>query len=762
MKYGINQWARISSLLVRKSAKQCKARWYEWLDPGIKKTEWTRDEDERLLHLAKLMPTQWRTIAPIVGRTPAQCLERYEKLLDAACAREEGYEGADDPRRLRPGEIDPNPESKPARPDPVDMEEDEKEMLSEARARLANTRGKKAKRKAREKQLEEARRLASLQKRRELKAAGIVSRGGGRRIQGIDYNAEIAFEKRAPAGFFDTTAERAAEQAAADKPFKPVTLAQLEGTRRKDIEEALMKRDAKRQKVLERHDTPAALAQLAQQHDGDGARKRSRLLLPAPQVSERDLEEIARLGGAGGLALEELGVGSGATQALLADYAATPSASSAPLRTPRTAAVGGGGDFILQEAENLARLQQGKTPLLGGDNPLLHPSDFSGVTPRRKEAATPHPLATPFNAADGATPRVAATPGRGASFGVTPARTPMRDQLSINGSEGMEREERARLREGLSTLPQPRNEYQIVVPDLPADTGMDDDAMEEDAADTRARLLAEEQAAAAAAMRKWSHAVQRQLPRPDKAPSTLGAADSAISAPLMRAEALLRAEVAVLLAHDAVRHPTAAAAAAMKADKVRPPTVPALEDFSEEELRDAGALVHAEAEAVRKTMGHEALDTEEHDRAWGACFAQLYRQQTLEQQQAEFARIRADMEKDARRASKLDAKATLLTAGYQRRAAELQAKVDEVYEALAAKAAELHAFQRLHAQELRSAPLRIEARAAELEVQLQREQALQARYAVAIAVRAHMLCLFFAIRDLTPIRSQARRGDTAA
>ena len=27
MKYGLNQWARISSLLVRKAAKQCKARW---------------------------------------------------------------------------------------------------------------------------------------------------------------------------------------------------------------------------------------------------------------------------------------------------------------------------------------------------------------------------------------------------------------------------------------------------------------------------------------------------------------------------------------------------------------------------------------------------------------------------------------------------------------------------------------------------------------------------------------------------------------
>merc|ERR1712048_84368 len=136
------------------------------------KTDWSRPEDEKLLHLAKLMPTQWRTIAPLVGRTAAQCLERYEYLLDQA--QKKDGEGLDeDPRQLKPGEIDPAPETKPARPDPIDMDEDEMEMLSEARARLANTQGKKAKRKAREKQLEEARRLASLQKRRELRAAGI-------------------------------------------------------------------------------------------------------------------------------------------------------------------------------------------------------------------------------------------------------------------------------------------------------------------------------------------------------------------------------------------------------------------------------------------------------------------------------------------------------------------------------------------------------------------------------------------------------------
>ncbi len=64
---------------------------------------------------------------------------------------------------------------------------------------LPTARGKKAKRKAREKQMEEARRLAALQKKRELKAAGIELRARDRR-GGIDYNAEVAFEKKPQAG----------------------------------------------------------------------------------------------------------------------------------------------------------------------------------------------------------------------------------------------------------------------------------------------------------------------------------------------------------------------------------------------------------------------------------------------------------------------------------------------------------------------------------------------------------------------------------
>ena len=67
----------------------------------------------------------------------------------------------------------------------------------------------------------------------------------------------------------------------------------------------------------------------------------------------------------------------------------------------------------MMEAQNLSRLQQGQTPLLGGENPQLHDSDFSGVTPKPSTAATPHPLAAGATPAPGATPALTgATPGR--------------------------------------------------------------------------------------------------------------------------------------------------------------------------------------------------------------------------------------------------------------------------------------------------------------------------------------------------------------
>ena len=67
-------------------------------------------------------------------------------------------------------------------------------MLAEARVRLANTMGKKPKRLAREKLIEDARRQAQLQKRTELKAAGIELLGK-RKSKAMNYNVEIPFER---------------------------------------------------------------------------------------------------------------------------------------------------------------------------------------------------------------------------------------------------------------------------------------------------------------------------------------------------------------------------------------------------------------------------------------------------------------------------------------------------------------------------------------------------------------------------------------
>ena len=291
MKYGINNWARVASLMVRKSSRQCKARWYEWLDPRVKKTEWTREEEQKLLHLAKIFPTQWRTIAPLIGRTASQCIEHYEKLLDRAGGRDP--DDPNDPRKLRPGEIDPAPETKPSRADAVDMDDDEKEMLAEARARLANTRGKKAKRKAREKQLEESRRLALLQKRRELKAAGINIGTARKKGGAIDYSMDIPFEQPPPPGFHEVGLEETPEFSVSAKNR---SLQAVEEKRRLEEIKRLRKDDARKLKRLQEENLPEAMRKVDEMTYSLQHRKRQKLDLPTPELTQHDLESILEYG----------------------------------------------------------------------------------------------------------------------------------------------------------------------------------------------------------------------------------------------------------------------------------------------------------------------------------------------------------------------------------------------------------------------------------------------------------------------------------
>lgn len=555
MKYGKNQWSRIASLLHRKSAKQCKARWFEWLDPSIKKTEWSREEDEKLLHLAKLMPTQWRTIAPIVGRTAAQCLERYEYLLDQAQKKEEGDDAADDPRKLKPGEIDPNPETKPARPDPKDMDEDELEMLSEARARLANTQGKKAKRKAREKQLEEARRLAALQKRRELRAAGITVSQKNKRKRGVNYNTEIPFEKRPAPGFYDTSKEHI-DPLAID--FSKMRQQQLDGDHKQEKEEMERRKDKQKLKQRKENDIPMGML-----NNEEPVKKRSKLVLPEPQISDQELQQVVKLGRASEVA-REVAAESGITlsDSLLADYSLPTNVAV----TPRTPAAQ---DKILQEAQNVMALTHVDTPLKGGLNTPLNNSDFSGVVPVTNTVATPNTiLATPFRSqrSDGTPLNSFNTPASTRTQNGVLA-TPVRDKLSINPDEGIvgsetpmiQKQAKEQLRAGLIALPAPRNDYEIVVPEdetIDENTSTPANDIVEDQADIDARQQQELLEQKKRELARRSQVIQRDLPRPiDVNMNILRPFMDTPLTDMQRAEELIKREMITMLQYDALQNP---------------------------------------------------------------------------------------------------------------------------------------------------------------------------------------------------------------
>ena len=349
----------------------------------------------------------------------------------------------------------------------------------QARARLANTKGKKAKRKAREKALEEARRLASLQKRRELKAAGIeIRRFKKKRRNVIDYNEEIPFEKVPARGYFDVGEERKRTLDMRNDPrFLGKDIQEIDGKRR-DYEEAIeRKKDAKREALFRKADLPGALKKINQLNDPELISRRTALVLPAPMVDDNELEDIAKLG-----SMAAPSALSGPTKTLVGRYD-TPART--PQRTPaRTPLVR---DTILEETQNLIAMNSQQSVLLGGENAKLHATDFRKLTreqtPNRlPTGATPTPGRGGIGMTPGRTPNVSGTPVRN-----TPGSTPVRDQLSINDPSALnlsaeqaiqansfrvQKRKRQELQGKLSmdfgALPAPQMEYSLVLPDLPS------------------------------------------------------------------------------------------------------------------------------------------------------------------------------------------------------------------------------------------------------------------------------------------------------
>ncbi len=732
MKYGKQNWARCASLLNRKSAKQCKARWFEWLDPSVKKVEWSRDEEEKLLHLAKLMPAQWRSIAPVVGRTATQCQAKYEDLLDRA-ARKADPEGAGDvdgagssSRELRAGEIDVQPETKPARPDPIDMDEDEVEMLQEARARLANTQGKKAKRKGREKMLAEAKRLADLQKRRELKAAGIISSGAKRKVKRgeIDYGVEIPFHKPAPRGFNDTTSEVEASEKIRMDRLKQIDFGKIneQNMRTRDAEaKEQRKKDQQRIKALEKANMELAVAHVSKVNDPGTFRPRGSLSLPAPSVSDAELAAMKK--STDTLAMPPPKSVNPATDALMADYNDRPLPT--PLRTPAADATPRS-DIIMQEAANLRNLSSGQTPLLGGENPELL-------------SATPKPTNL---VADGRETPVVNRKRDAFGLNATPGFSETSSYASyssyVSGVRSVAREERRaakrariELQAALATLPEPQYEYELAAPDDTESDAVNEPSpmeLEEDAADIKAReaeikrLEAEVEAASRTTVVK-----RGDLPR----------VPSNFAQPKVEGE--VEEEAVRLMKHDAWKHPvemieTGGGKKKKKGSQTAAAIEPApIDVIPLAELDAARALLDGEtgqAKGDEWRLGQEGAT----EMLWlgagtGWKIGGIKEADRLKALHIEHADLVKARELLTKKADKLEAKLKVKFGGYAMKASETLKKMVEIDRERSDVSTDEAVFGRLKAMEEMACSGRMDKLKREVEDVMEVSKTMQARYA---------------------------------
>uniref|UniRef100_A0A3P9IFQ5 V-myb avian myeloblastosis viral oncogene homolog-like 2b n=1 Tax=Oryzias latipes TaxID=8090 RepID=A0A3P9IFQ5_ORYLA len=83
-KLGTNDWKRICSHLPTHSENQCQHRWFKVLDPELVKGPWTKEEDEKVIELVGLYGNkQWALVAKhLKGRLGKQCRERWHNHLN--------------------------------------------------------------------------------------------------------------------------------------------------------------------------------------------------------------------------------------------------------------------------------------------------------------------------------------------------------------------------------------------------------------------------------------------------------------------------------------------------------------------------------------------------------------------------------------------------------------------------------------------------------------------------------------------------------
>lgn len=91
--HGTDNWTIIAAQFKDKTARQCRRRWYNYLNSECKKGGWSREEDMLLCEAQKVLGNKWTEIAKVVsGRTDNAVKNRFSTLCKRRAKDDELYQ----------------------------------------------------------------------------------------------------------------------------------------------------------------------------------------------------------------------------------------------------------------------------------------------------------------------------------------------------------------------------------------------------------------------------------------------------------------------------------------------------------------------------------------------------------------------------------------------------------------------------------------------------------------------------------------------